>query len=956
MTQPPTVSVLGPVEVQAPDRAPVTLPPSVRSLLARLALSPGRLLPADTLTDALWGEGLPVDAANALQTRVSKLRRALAAAGVGDVVRTQAPGYLLDVLPDAVDAFRFEQLATAARAAGQPRDAALGILDEALGLWRGPALADVGDLEWVTAEAARLEELRLGVVEDRLELLLDAGRTVEAVADLERLVPQHPLRERPHRLMMLALYRAGRQADALTVYHGLRSRLADELGIDPAPDVRALAEAILRQQVPDAPPARAAASLVPPEGTGPARPRAAVSQPRRLTEMIGRDQDAATLLDLLEHERLVTITGPGGVGKTTLALDIARRTEGRLVRLAPVAAGADIAEPVARELGILPEGPGELALSAIVAALSGGRTLLVVDNCEHVVDQAAHFVEDLLTSCPGVQVLATSREALAVPGEVQVALHPLDPDAATQLFARRAGAVRSGFSLDDRTSRLVRLICDRVDRLPLALELAAARTKALPLEEIADRLGDRFTLLSSGPRTAEARHRMLRATLDWSHDLLTDDEQAVLRRLSVFRGGFTLAAAEYICGTEPVTAEGVVDIVFRLVDRSLVVPDPATGRFRLLVTIRDYGAEQLGLADEDTTTRTRHLEYFTRLAEENTPVSAAGGTGWLRLRDYHPNLRTALDAAVARAQATGDPADVEAGLRLATALVWFWQYDARYEGVAALTTLLDLAGGSERRRAAALQGLAMLHIYYPTQQSRAAARESLDLFERIGDARGAATSRLVIAWEGQYTGDVEQARRLVAEAEPVLAASGPAGMRALFHYVRALLDLREKAFDASLAEWERSRQQLLAADDHVLESAVRAHAGLVLRAMGRHSEAIRALEEAVDLVSDGKTLHGLAFALVHLAHARLDHDEETSGADVTDLLERAEDAARRARNPRCTALAAWGRARIALAAGDVGTAVREGCRAVELLGDREFPWVLQDLHSFVRKAQEAPGP
>lgn len=952
-----TVGVLGPVEVQPPGRAPVALPPSVRALLARLALSPGRVLSVDTLTDALWGEDLPVDAGNALQTRVSKLRRALAAAGVdGEIVRTRAPGYLLDVEPDAVDAHRFERLAAAARAGARSPDGTVGLVEEALQLWRGPALADVGDLEWATAEATRLEDLRLGLLEDRCELLLDAGRAAEAAAELERLVTLHPLRERPHRLLMLALYRSGRQSDALTLFHALRSRLADELGIDPAPDVQALAEAILRQQVPGAPPGSAPTA----DGaadTAAERPAVlAPPAPRRLTEMIGRDEDVALVLDLLEHDRLVTVTGPGGVGKTTLALEIARRAGGRLVRLAPVPAGADVAEPAARELGLQPGGPGQAAFSAVTSALAGHRALLVIDNCEHVVDQAARFVEDLLVACPDLRVLTTSREALAVPGEVQVALHPLDQDAAAQLFARRAAAVRPGFRLDDTTSPLVQLICERLDRLPLALELAAARAKALPLEEIAERLGDRFGLLTAGPRTAEARHRTLRATLDWSHDLLTEVERAVLRRLSVFRGGFTLDAAEHVCGADPVGRNDVVDVVFRLVDRSLVVPDPATGRFRLLVTIRDYGDEQLTEHGERDAVRARHLEFFTCLAEQNTPVSAAGGTGWLRLREDHPNLRTALDGAIARARATGSPEHVEAGLRLATALVWFWQYDVRYEGVAALTALLDLPGGSDRSRAAALQGLAMLHIYYPTPQSRAAARQSLELFERVGDVRGAATSRLVIAWEAQYTGDVQQARRLIAEAEPVLAATGPAGMRALFHYVRALLDLRDCDFEASLAQWQHSREQLLAAGDHVLESAVLAHAGVVLRAMGRHVEAEQNLEQAVDLVRDGKTLHGLAFALVHLAHLRLDRDPIAAEGGVTDLLDRAEEAARRAQNPRCTALAAWARARIASASGDRATALRESSRALDLLGDREFPWVLDDLRAFVRRVQEAPVP
>src|SRR3954447_18106416 len=251
-----TFGVLGPVEVRVPGQPPLTLPPSVRALLARLALSPGRVVSVDALTDALWGEDLPADAPNAVQIRVSKLRRALVAAGLpADVLVTRAPGYQLAVDPEAVDAHRFERLLARARREGaenQP-SAALATLDEALALWRGAALGDVGDAEWIEAESTRLEELRLAAREDRLELLLDLGRHAEAVADLERLATLHPLRERLHRLLLLALYGAGRQADALGVYHRLRRRLADELGIDPGPDLQALAEAILRQQVPTVP-------------------------------------------------------------------------------------------------------------------------------------------------------------------------------------------------------------------------------------------------------------------------------------------------------------------------------------------------------------------------------------------------------------------------------------------------------------------------------------------------------------------------------------------------------------------------------------------------------------------------------------------------------------------------------------------------------------------------------
>ncbi len=300
----------------------------MRALLARLAMSPGRVVSVDTLTDALWGEDLPADAANALQIRVSKLRRALVTAGVpSEVLVTRAPGYQLVVDADAVDAHRFERLVTRARqCADADAPAALALLEEALGLWRGPALADVGDAEWIEAESTRLEELRLGALEDRLDLLVELGRHTEAVADLERLVALHPLRERLHRLLLTALYRTGRQADALSVYHQLRRQLADELGIDPSPELQSLAEAILRQQVPA--PRRVDEAAVPASDAREPFNRhhgGAPELPQRLSEVIGRQGDVDAVLERLRSSRLVTLTGPGGVGKTTLATEVARR-------------------------------------------------------------------------------------------------------------------------------------------------------------------------------------------------------------------------------------------------------------------------------------------------------------------------------------------------------------------------------------------------------------------------------------------------------------------------------------------------------------------------------------------------------------------------------------------------------------------------------------------------------
>ena len=835
-------------------------------------------------------------------------------------------------------------------------------------------MGDVGDGEWIEAESARLEEMRISALEDRLELLLELGRHGEAVADLERLATLHPLRERLHRLLMIALYRGGRQADALTLYHRLRSRLADELGIDPSPELRALAEAILRQQLPQpAAPTPIAPQLVADDAPSPAPPRAVprtTPPPPALSSVIGRRDDVDAILGLLVDTRLVTLTGVGGVGKTTLGLEVTRHVDAavsgevRIVRLAALEPGADVAEAFARQLGLLPRGPGEAATLAVVDYLADRSTLLLVDNCEHVIDSAAALLERVLLACPKVTVLATSREALAVPGEVQVAVHPLslpaeDADlaaicdsAAVRLFADRARAVRPSFSLDAGTAPVVALICRQLDGVPLAIELAAARVKALPLQEIADRLADRFTFLSAGPRTGEARHRTLRATLDWSYQLLSAAEQAVLRRLAVFRGGWTLDAAEHVCRSRDLEAGEVVDLLFRLVDRSLVVPDPDTGRFRLLVTIRDYGWTKLREAGEADAVQARHLEYFTAFAAEHGSLTRSGGSGSVRMREEHDNLRAALDYAIDRARRTGRPEDVDAGFRLADAMRWFWGWNLRYEGVAALTALLALPGGSPACRALALQGFALFHVHYPTPESRAAARESLALLEAIGDTQDAAMSRLVIAWEGQFGGDFEASWAMVRQAEEDLDQDADPGVPLMLHYIKALLHLGQGAFDASIAEWELGLEQAREIQHRVLQGAMFSHLGIALRETGRGREAVDTLRQGAALDEQGGSLHGLAFALVNLGHTLLGSGDQ---AEARELLDRGNDVARRVQNPRCQAWAAWGRARLAFTDGRADLAVEECRRATALLQNREFPWALVQLWEFHAETATAAG-
>lgn len=961
------IRLLGPVEVHPAAGAPARLPPAVRALLARLALAPRRVVSTDSLTDALWGEELPADAANSLQLRVSKLRRALARAGLsGDLVVTRPPGYLLDVDRAAVDVERFEALAASARshAAQQRSSDAISAWEEALSLWRGTPLADVADLPWVGTERDRLDELHVSAHEERLELLVDVGRHDEAVTELEHLAAAHPLRERVHRSLMLALYRAGRQAAALAAYHRLREHLADELGIDPSPDVQALNAAILRQQVPSPSTRQSATTPVQPDDAGPPR-----GLPTRLFRVLGREGDVASLTECLRASRLVTLTGPGGVGKTTLALEVARSVEPavgqevRLVRLAGLEGGSRVENAFASALGVLTTGPGSAAADALLAWLADRRVLLVVDNCEHVIDAAASFVERLLQCCPEVRVLATSREALAIPGEVQVAVHPLrvpdeDDDVtsigeapAIQLFVERARSVRPGFALDQDSAPVVAHICRALDGVPLAIELAAARTRALTVRMIADRLADRFTLLAAGPRTSERRHQSLLATLDWSHALLSEPERTLLRRLAVFRGTFSLDAAEAVTASGQLGRGEVLDLLFRLVDRSLVVPDPSTGRFRLLATIRDYALIRLAEAGEIESTREAHRGHFTDVALTHGALNRSGGAGWSLMQEEHDNLRAAVDYAVSRAERIRDDEATDAAFTLVNAMIWLWQYNVRHEGVAALTTLLGLGTGSARNRALALQGIAMLHIYYPTPLSRAAARESLTRLEALGDRHAAALSRLLIAWEGQYEDDVTTSWRLVGEVRAAFEAEGvlerEPGTAGLLEYVAGLLLLGQGRFEESVPRWRAAVAQFTRAEDHVIAGAALAHLGVALREGGRLVDARHHLVSAVEAEERHGSLHGQAFSLVHLGHTVLDLDGDE--AEALEFLSSGEQVAQRAQNPRCQAWAAWGRARIALAGGDAAGANALAEQAVALLQEREFSWARRRLAALVQE-------
>ncbi|MFE5999691.1 BTAD domain-containing putative transcriptional regulator [Streptomyces sp. NPDC056454] len=695
--------VLGPLAVWDGEGREVRVPEAkVRALLADLLANDGGPVSADRLIHDLWGDAPPGRPAGALQAKVSQLRRAI---GRDRVVR-QPPGYRLRFDDgDEVDAVRFRALVAQARPVQDPR-ARAALLTEALELWRGPAYADFADGPFVRAAAQRLAEQRLSVLEEQARARLEAGDHTLLAGELADLVALHPLRERLRAVQMRALYAAGRQSEALASYEDLRTRLAEELGVDPSPELAALHGAVLRQEpgLSAAPPTEAVARANGTPPPGPTAPATATPPPHSnlpapLTPLVGRREALADLSRLLAEARLVTLTGPGGVGKTRLA--VAAATAGRdraqageladgtwLVEFAGIRSGtpADLAQVVAATLGIRDDAPRSLPGTGpatpslphrLAAALRDRRTLLVLDNCEHVVDAAAELTDLLLRTAPGLRVLATGQEPLGLAGEAMFLVEPLQPADAVRMFMERAAAAAPGFPRDpeapeESERRAVAEICRRLDGIPLALELAATRVRALGVEELAERLNDRFRVLTFGQRGAPARQQTLRAVIDWSWELLSAPERIVLRRLAAHTDGCDLAAAEAVCAGDGVARDEVLDLVTRLVDRSLVVvvAGPTGPRYRLLESVAAYATERLHEMEDLTAVRDRHLLHYRALAEQAEPqLRGAGQRPWLaRLDAEAGNLRTALDEAVRRAGA-GEP---EEAARLATALAWWW--------------------------------------------------------------------------------------------------------------------------------------------------------------------------------------------------------------------------------------------------------------------------------------------
>ncbi|MEV6059379.1 BTAD domain-containing putative transcriptional regulator [Nocardia asteroides] len=696
------IAMLGPLEIRTTDGGAIEVPGArLRALLIALALEPGRAVAKSKLVDWIWGEQPPADAANALQALVSRLRRALPDGSL-DV---QPGGYRLTIDPGAVDAVRFDQLLDRARGGDDTRQAAL--LREAVELWRGAAMPELGESTEAVAVITRYEGLRLAALEDLYEAEIRLGRGPELIGELTDLVAQHPVRERLAGALMRALAAAGRGPEALTVYQRTREELADELGVDPSSELSALHVALLRGEV------------------GARTEERTTNLRAELTSFVGKRADIAAVRELIAAHRLTTVTGPGGSGKTRLAVETARTMLGDLpdgawlVELAGADGGGDLAQAALAAFGLrdalLGSAPNAEPMDRLVAAIRDRETLLILDNCEHVVEAAAAFAHRLLGECTRLRVLATSREPLGITGEALWQVEPLalpaanaEPAAiaaapAVALLRDRAGAIRKDLGADATSLATMARICRALDGIPLAIELAAARLRTMSLDQLAHRLDDRFRLLTGGSRTAIPQHRTLRAVVDWSWELLSDAERQVLRRLAVFAGGASLEAAEQVCADGGAVEQWeVLELLTTLTEKSLllVTPDDSP-RFRMLETIKQYAADRLVESGDADAARRAHLDYFTGLAESAEPhLRRAEQLTWLAvLEAEHDNIAVAMRGALA-------DADAAAAMRLAAAAGWYWWLGGhKGEGTELVIAAAELPGEVDDQTRALVYGL-----------------------------------------------------------------------------------------------------------------------------------------------------------------------------------------------------------------------------------------------------------
>ena len=883
--------MLGPFEVTVGD-SPIGLGGRrQRAVLAILAIHANRVVSLDRLADLVWAGEPPRSAVATLQSYVSHLRRALSGSPLA--IESRRPGYVLLAPADAIDVSRFERLVEQAREAvsgARPEDAT-ALLTEALGLWRGAVLSDFAYEPFAEGEIARLENLRMVAVELRVEAELALGRHADLVGQLETLVAEHPLRESLRGLLMRALHGCGRRAEALRVFREARELLVEELGIEPGADLQRLEQAILLEDAGG-------------DG-GPARPPPPGNLPAATTSFVGRDLELREVAAHLTRHRLVTLTGPGGIGKTRLAVEVASElaalhADGAwLVELGAVTDGDTVPLAAASALGLAEE-PGRDPVEGLCQALRRRDCLVVLDNCEHLVEPCAALADAVLRACPRVRILATSREALGIGGELAWRVPPLPAPSdgadgrvvveydAVRLFLDRAAAAFPEFEPDDEALATIAELCRRLDGIPLAIELATARLRVISVPQLAERLNDRFRLLVGGSRAALPRQRTLRATVEWSYDLLGDEERVLFDRASVFAGAFTVETAHVVCAGPDATPADTLDLLTALVDRSLLTRVQETGgvvRYRMLETLRAYAAERVAERDEARVLRDRHAAAYAGLAERaSRHARGAAGPRWSAQLDADlDDLRAALEWST-------EHGDRDTGLRLAAALWPFW--DHRHHLAEGRAWLARAMGAS------------------PPRHHRATVHALV----------GAATLALL-------DDDLVRADALAEEARAAAAAASDTGAEARALIVTATV-ARRRGDPATAAELAREVVRLsdeigdgwTEADALSLQAGLAAEAGDLLRATTLAQAALARWER-------GDDLPGGAWARLRLASLSAAQGDLDAAAY---RCEEALSAFREAGHPRGTAAAVRGLAVTARLRGDVDVALKLGEDALRL--------------------------
>ncbi len=902
-----SVAILGPVEVCRDGERLAVPAGKTTEVLMYLALAGGTTVRTERLFEDLWGGEAAVVGKNALQSKVSQLRRAL-----GDplLVLGRGTGYTLALDPDAVDALHVTRLADEAAAFRQAGEASATdrACSSALALYRGESLFDASDAEWLMPHRAHFEALRLRLVEHQLGARMDLGASGEVISELETLADAYPLREGFSALLMTALYRDGRQAEALAAYRRVREQLAEELGLDPSPDLQKLEQRILVQDP----------SLDPPTGAR-SRPALSVSGgnlPPLSSTMVGRDRELCEIGERIEAHRLTTLVGAAGVGKTRLALEVARRaspSDGAwLVRLENAPTSDSVIETVADALHAT-----GATLTSLAERLRGADVLLVLDNCEHVIDAVAELIEPLLSTGPDVRILATSQVQIGIDGESVYGIEPLTFDDSLALFALRAGEHGQALAQDGDTATTLEEVCRSLDGLPLAIELAAARTKSLSLGEISQRLDDRFSLLMDPTSRRPMRQRRLSAAIGWSYDLLFPDDQSGLWALACFVGGAPLPAVERVLKALGVPEQAAVDVVSRLVDRSLVKVDTAADgmvRYRLLDSVRSYARDRMEEAGCSHVAFGAHAAWIASAAS----IAARGAKGPDQAEHvaFGRRERSNIDAALAWASVH----DPSLAVTIADDLGWAW-------------VVLGDALGAQRLRG-----------------TLAAADAVIESDQRI-------SVLLACAWLEASAGDLEDARAAVAEARKLLEPETNAYLCAKVEWYTAYVVSQEGRPDDSLDALARSRivfQELqcsweeaagwvlaahcegargdpAAAHDSCVEAArqlelvgdpwllihVEAMLGSVAQAQHHFDEACEHLARAAARAEQ------LGFAATEAYHlANLGRAQQQAGdlLAAANTLRRAIDVARATGDLRVTALARTRLSRVLLSQGDTDAA------------------------------------